>query len=43
MSSFYFLGEVGFFFLGGSCNFVFCFIKIIEVFEFKRIENTDRN
>ena len=38
MSSFYFLCEVGFFFLS---NFVY--IKIIEVFEFKYITNTDKN
>ena len=33
MSSFYFLHEVDYFF--GRSNFVFFFIKIIEVFEFK--------
>ena len=38
MSSFYFLCEVGFFL---KSNFVY--IKIIEVFEFKYITNTDKN
>ena len=37
-----FLGEVvGFLF--GRSNFVFFFIKIIEVFEFKQIINTNKN